>query len=62
MPLARTGNGRCTVYSQPEAATDFEDESVELRLARRGKTGIGSVTISPPLNLSLGSGPSDAAA
>ena len=30
--------------------------------SRKGKTWIGSVRISPPLNLSLGSGPSDAAA
>lgn len=43
-------------FSTPEMATDFEDESVEQRLARRAKTWIGSVTISPPLNLNFGGG------
>lgn len=38
-------------FSAPEVATDFEDEAVEGRLARRARTWIGSVTISPPLQL-----------
>lgn len=42
------------VFSTPEVATDFEHESVEQRLARRAKTWIGSVAISPPLNLAFG--------
>jgi hypothetical protein len=32
-----------------EAATDFDDESVAGRLARRAKTWIGTVEVSPPL-------------
>lgn len=43
-------------FSAPEVATDFEDESVDVRLARRAKTWIGSVTISPPLDLNFGNG------
>jgi hypothetical protein len=42
------------VLSAPEAATDFEDESVEERLARRARTWIGSVALHPPLDLSFG--------
>ena len=38
-------------FSAPETATDFDDEAVEARLARRARTWIGSVTISPPLQL-----------
>lgn len=38
-------------FSAPEMATDFEEESVESRLARRARTWIGSVTMSPPLQL-----------
>jgi hypothetical protein len=45
-----------------EAATDFEDESVERRMARRARTWIGSVTIAPPLSLELGSAPAGATA
>jgi hypothetical protein len=41
-------------FSASEAAMDFEDESVESRLARRARTWIGSVTISPPLQLNFG--------
>jgi hypothetical protein len=41
-------------FSAPEAATDFDDESVESRLARRARSWIGSVTISPPLELHFG--------
>lgn len=44
------------VFSAPEVATDFEDESVEKRLARRARTWIGSVTISPPLDLNFDRG------
>ena len=44
------------VFSVPEVATDFDGESVEKRLARRGRTWIGSVTIFPPLDLNFGSG------
>lgn len=40
-------------FSAPELATDFDDESVERRLARRARTWIGSVTMSPPLELRL---------
>lgn len=47
------------VFSAAEVATDFEDESVALRLARRARTWIGSVAISPPLNLNFGGGPSE---
>ena len=39
------------VFSAPETATDFEDESVEKRLARRAKTWIGEVTLVPPIDL-----------
>jgi len=46
------------VFSAPEVATDFEDESVDARLARRASTWIGSVTVSPPLDLNFGSGAS----
>ena len=42
-------------FSALEVATDFEDESIEGRLARRAKTWIGSVTLSPPLDLHFGS-------
>lgn len=45
------------VFSTPEVATDFEHESVEQRLARRAKTWIGSVAITPPLNLTFGGSP-----
>ncbi|HET9823358.1 MAG TPA: hypothetical protein VFQ16_16185 [Burkholderiaceae bacterium] len=38
-------------FSAPEVATDFDDEPMEGRLARRSRTWIGSVTISPPLQL-----------
>jgi hypothetical protein len=38
-------------FAAPEVATDFDDESVETRLARRARTWIGSVTISPRLHL-----------
>jgi hypothetical protein len=48
------------VFSAPEVATDFEDEAVAQRLARRARTWIGSVAISPPLDLQLGGGPADA--
>lgn len=41
-------------FSAPESATDFEEESVESRLARRARTWIGSVTMSPPLQLDFG--------
>jgi hypothetical protein len=41
----------------PEVRTDFEDESVENRLARRARTWIGSVTISPALDLHFGPQP-----
>jgi hypothetical protein len=41
-------------FSAPEMQTDFEDESVENRLARRAKTWIGSVTIKPALDLQFG--------
>jgi hypothetical protein len=41
-------------FSAPEVATDFEDESIEARLARRARTWIGSVTISPPLLFDFG--------
>jgi hypothetical protein len=36
-------------FCAPEVATDFDDEAVESRLARRARTWIGSVTISPAL-------------
>jgi hypothetical protein len=42
------------VFSAPEVPTDFEDESVENRLARRARTWIGSVTTSPALDLDFG--------
>jgi hypothetical protein len=42
------------VFSAPEVPTDFEDESVENRLARRARTWIGSVTTSPALDLNFG--------
>ena len=45
------------VFSNPEMAIEFEDESVPQRLARKAKTWIGSVAISPPLNLSFGGSP-----
>jgi hypothetical protein len=38
-------------FSAPEVATDFEDETVDTRLARRARTWIGSVTHSPSLDL-----------
>ena len=38
-------------FSSPDVATDFDDEAVEDRLARRARTWIGSVTIAPPLQL-----------
>jgi hypothetical protein len=41
------------VFSEAEVTTDFEDESVEQRLARRATTWVGSVTLAPPLNLNL---------
>lgn len=41
-------------FSAPEVATDFEEESVESRLARRARTWIGSVTISPSLQHHFG--------
>jgi hypothetical protein len=41
-------------FSSPEVATDFEDESVESRLARRARTWIGAVTIPPSLQLDFG--------
>jgi hypothetical protein len=41
-------------FSAPEVATDFEEESIEARLARRARTWIGSVTISPPLLFDTG--------
>ncbi len=46
------------VFSAPEVATDFDGESVEERLARRARTWIGSVAISPPFDLNFGSGAS----
>lgn len=47
------------LFSAPEAPTDFEDESVEKRLARRARTWIGSVTLDPPLDLDFGGDPTD---
>jgi hypothetical protein len=41
-------------FSAPEQATDFEGESIESRLERRARTWIGSVTLSPPLDLHFG--------
>lgn len=41
-------------FTAPGLATDFDDEAVESRLARRGRTWIGSVTMSPPLELHFG--------
>ena len=41
-------------FSAPEVQTDFEDESAENRLARRARSWIGSVTISPALDLHFG--------
>jgi len=41
-------------FSAPEVATDFEDESIESRLARRARTWIGSVTLAPPFDLQFG--------
>lgn len=38
-------------FCAPEVATDFENESVENRLARRASTWIGSVTMSASLQL-----------
>lgn len=38
-------------FAAPEVNTDFDDESVENRLARRSRTWIGSVTITPALDL-----------
>jgi hypothetical protein len=42
-------------FSAPEVNTDFDDESVENRLARRAKNWIGSVTITPALDLHFAS-------
>ena len=42
-------------FSAPEVSTDFDDESVENRLARRARTWIGSVTITPALDLQFAS-------
>ena len=36
-------------FPAPETATDFEAESVAERLARRARTWIGTVEVSPPL-------------
>jgi hypothetical protein len=36
-------------FPRPEVATNFDSESVKVRLQRRAKTWIGSVTVSPPL-------------
>lgn len=41
-------------FSAPEVATYFEEESVESRLARRARTWIGSVMVSPPLQIDFG--------
>jgi hypothetical protein len=41
-------------FSAPEINTHFGDESIESRLARRAKTWIGSVTITPALDLQFG--------
>jgi hypothetical protein len=37
------------VFVAPEVSTDFESESVAERLARRARTWIGTVDVSPPL-------------
>src|SRR5262249_17101663 len=37
------------VFLTPEVLTDFESESVAERLARRARTWIGTVNVSPPL-------------
>lgn len=37
------------VFTAPEVPMDFDGESVENRLARRARTWIGSVAITPPL-------------
>lgn len=42
-------------FTAPGLATDFEDESIDGRLARRARTWIGSVTLTPPLDLDFGS-------
>lgn len=47
------------VFSAPEVAMDFEGESDEERLARRARTWIGSVTVSPPLDLGFDGGASE---
>lgn len=36
-------------FVAPEVSTDFESESVTQRLARRARTWIGTVDVSPPL-------------
>jgi hypothetical protein len=43
------------IFSAPEVRTDFEGESVDSRLARRARSWIGTVTISPALDLNFGS-------
>ena len=37
-------------FLTPEVSTDFESESVTERLARRARTWIGTVNVSPPLS------------
>ena len=41
-------------FSASEVPMDYDGESVERRLARRARTWIGSVTLSPAIELGLG--------